>query len=127
MNTQHDPSFVPGIDYGTDSCRAVVTRGIDESIMTVLEREAEKVNPSSSGVIALDWLNGRRTPDANQLLTGVITDLSLGTTAPMIYRALIEAAAYGTKAIVDRFERDGVAVGKIVALGGVARKSRLGM
>ena len=120
-------AVLPGLRYLDEAAKAAVVRGIDESIMTVLEREAEKVNPNASGVLALDWLNGRRTPDANQLLTGAITGLSLGTTAPMIYRALIEATAYGTKAIVDRFEREGVAIGKIVAIGGVARKSRLVM
>ena len=65
--------------------------------------------------------------NANQLLKGAITGLTLGTTAPMIYRALIEATAYGTKAIVERFKREGVPIRRIVAIGGVARKSKLVM
>lgn len=100
---------------------------IDGAIMANLEREAEKIDPADSSLIALDWLNGRRTPDANQLLKGAITGLTLGTTAPMIYRALIESTAFGTKAIVERFKEEGVAIDRIVAIGGVAKKSRLVM
>jgi len=98
---------------------------IEDSLMANLEKEAAKVDPSASTVLALDWLNGRRTPDANQLLKGAITGLTLGTTAPMIYRALIEATAFGSKAIVERFINEGVPVDRIVAIGGVSRKARL--
>jgi len=117
------PEF-SGLD---DAAKSALKEKFDESIMATLERGAEKLDPADSSLIALDWLNGRRTPDANQLLKGAITGLTLGTTAPMIYRALIEATAYGTKAIVERFKREGVPVGRIVAIGGVARKSRLVM
>jgi L-ribulokinase len=115
---------MPGMDA---TAAAALKEKLDASIMTALEREAEKIAPADSNVLAIDWLNGRRTPDANQLLKGAITGLTLGTTAPMIYRALIEATAYGTKAIVERFKREGVPVGRIVAIGGVARKSKLVM
>jgi len=120
---------VPGMDApaAAVAAAAALREKIDASIMAALEREAEKIDPAHSNVLALDWLNGRRTPDANQLLKGAITGLTLGTTAPMIYRALIEATAYGTKAIVERFKREGVPVGRIVAIGGVARRSRLVM
>jgi len=97
------------------------------ALLASLEREAADIEPGLSGLVAVDWLNGRRTPDANQLLKGAVTGLTLGTTAPMIYRALIEATAYGTKAIVERFRKEGVRVDKVVALGGVARKSPLVM
>ena len=117
------PEF-PGMD---EAAKSALKEKFDESIMATLEREAERIDPADSQVLALDWLNGRRTPDANQLLKGAIAGLTLGTTAPMIYRALIEATAFGTKAIVERFKREGVPVGRIVAIGGVARKSRLVM
>lgn len=96
-------------------------------LMPALEAEAAKLEPGASGVLALDWLNGRRTPDANQKLKGALAGLTLGTSAPMIYRALIEATAFGTRAIVERFEQEGVSIQKIRAIGGVARKSRLVM
>lgn len=120
-------AILPGLAGVDEATKAAVRKGIDEGIMGALEKGAEAVDPAASGVLALDWLNGRRTPDANTMLKGAVTGLTLGTSAPMVYRALIEATAYGTRAIVERFEREGVAVGRIVAIGGVARKSGLVM
>ena len=100
---------------------------IKDRIMILLEEEASKVNPEHVDVIALDWLNGRRTPDANQKLKAAIANLSLGIDAPTLYRALIESTAFGSRAIVERFEREGVPIDKIRAIGGVARKSKLVM
>jgi L-ribulokinase len=68
-------------------------------------------------------MNGRRTPDANQNLKGAIAGLSLGTDAPQIFRALVEATAFGSKAIIDRFISEGVRIDGVIALGGVAKKS----
>jgi len=93
--------------------------------MLVMDKAASKIKPEESSVLALDWLNGRRTPYANQKLKGAIVGLSLGTTAPMIYRALIEATAYGSRAIVERFEQENIQIKKVRAVGGVARKSKL--
>jgi L-ribulokinase len=73
--------------------------------------------------VALDWMNGRRTPDANQLLKGAILGLNLGSDAPRIFKALVEATAFGAKKIVDRFISEGIRIDGIVALGGVAKKS----
>ena len=92
-------------------------------IISRLSEQAETIHPEESSLMALDWLNGRRTPDANQLLQGAITGLTLGTSAPMIFRALIEATAFGSRAIVDRFIREGVKIQSILAVGGVAVKS----
>ncbi len=88
-----------------------------------LTREAEKIAIGETGIIALDWLNGRRTPDANQLLKGAISGLNLGSDAPGIFRALVEATAFGSKKIIDRFTEEGIPIKGIIALGGVARKS----
>ncbi len=77
--------------------------------------------------MALDWFNGRRTPDANQLLKGAIAGLNLGSDAPRIYRALIEATAFGARAIVERFACEGVAIDQVIALGGISKKSPLVM
>jgi len=106
--------------------RAAVERAID-SIIPLLTAEAEKLPVDESGIVALDWLNGRRTPDANQLLKGAIMNLNLGSTAQAIFRALVEATAYGSRMIVERFESEGVPIREVIALGGVAKKSPFAM
>jgi L-ribulokinase len=99
---------------------------IDETldqIIPALSKEAMLVPVSESTIMATDWMNGRRTPDANQLLKGSITGLSLGSSAPLIFRALVEATAYGSKAIVDRFIENGVEIKEIIGIGGISLKS----
>ena len=99
---------------------------IDETvdqIIPALSIEAAKVPVSESTVLATDWMNGRRTPDANQLVKGTITGLNLGSSAPLIFRALVEATAYGSKAIVDRFIENGIEIKEIIGIGGIALKS----
>jgi len=98
-----------------------------EKIIAKLSLEAEKIPIAESGIIALDWMNGRRTPDANQALKGAIAGLNLGSDAPRIFRALVEATAFGSKAINDRFIEEGVRIDGVIALGGVAKKSPLVM
>jgi len=73
--------------------------------------------------LAVDWLNGRRTPDANQQLKGAILNLNLGSDAPRIFKALVEATCFGAKAIVDRFIEEGISVKGLIGIGGVAKKS----
>jgi L-ribulokinase len=96
---------------------------IKDKLLQNLTDEASRVPPGQSGLLALDWLNGRRTPDADQSLKGAIIGLSLGTDAPRIFRALVEATAYGSRAIVERFRSEGVTIKEVVALGGIAQKS----
>ena len=92
-------------------------------IIARLSEEAANIPIGESGLVALDWLNGRRTPDANQNLKGAITGLTLGSDAPRIFRALVEATAFGSKAINDRFTEEGIRIDGVIALGGVAKKS----
>jgi L-ribulokinase len=94
-----------------------------DKIIARLSEEAAKVPLEESGIVALDWMNGRRTPDANQNLKGAIAGLNLGSDAPRIFRALVEATAFGSKAINDRFTEEGVRIDGVIALGGVAKKS----
>ncbi|MGM0621701.1 MAG: ribulokinase [Bacteroidota bacterium] len=94
-----------------------------DKIIVELSEAAAKVPLEESGIVALDWMNGRRTPDANQALKGAITGLNLGSDAPRIFRALVEATAFGSKAINDRFMDEGVRIDGVIALGGVAKKS----
>jgi len=100
---------------------------LEEDILPELSAQAEKIPPEDTSLIALDWLNGRRTPYADQKLKGAIAGLSLGTTAPKIFRALVEATAFGSKAIVDKFTEDGVQIDEVVAIGGIPHKSPLVM
>jgi L-ribulokinase len=105
----------------------IARRDQEEAILPLLEAEAAKIDPERSGLVALDWLNGRRTPDADQSLTGALRGLTLGTDAPAIYRALVEAAAFGSRAIVERMRQEGIAIERVAAVGGVAKKSPLVM
>lgn len=100
---------------------------ISNNIIVELEKQALAIPIAESGIVAIDWMNGRRTPDANQLLKGAITGLNLGSDAPRIYRALVEATAFGSKKIVDRFIEEGIEIKGIIALGGVAKKSKFVM
>lgn len=93
------------------------------NIIFELSKQAEQIVPGESNELALDWFNGRRTPDANQLLKGAIAGLNLGTDAPKIFRAIAEATCFGAKAIVDRFNEQGVPVKGLIGIGGVAKKS----
>ena len=107
----------------TEEQKKKIAEQISERLIADLTLAAEKLEPSVSAPLALDWMNGRRTPDANQNLKGAITGLTLGTDAPMVYRALVEATAFGSKAISERFKREGVRIDGVIALGGVAKKS----
>ena len=100
---------------------------MEEALLPVLEAAAGRIDPERSGLVALDWLNGRRTPDADQSLRGAIYGFTLGTDAPALYRALIEAAAFGSRAIVERMREEGLQIDRVAAVGGVAKKSALAM
>jgi L-ribulokinase len=94
-----------------------------EKIIAELSKHAESLPLEETAIVALDWMNGRRTPDANQELKGAITGLSLGSDAPRIFKALVEATAFGSKMINERFVSEGVRIDAVIATGGVARKN----
>lgn len=96
---------------------------LEKALLQQLDAEAAKVNWTAGSPLAVDWLNGRRTPDANLLLKGAVTQLSLGTTAPDIYASLVEATCFGSRRIVERFNEQGIAVKGITGVGGIAKKS----
>lgn len=96
---------------------------MSELIIPELSRQAALLPLDDINELAVDWFNGRRTPDANQLLKGAITGLSLGSDAPRIFRALAEATCFGAKSITDRFINEGIPVKGIIGIGGVAKKS----
>lgn len=94
-----------------------------DKIISILSEEASKLPLNENDELAIDWLNGRRTPDANQVLKAAIINLNLATDAPRIFKALVESTCFGAKAIVDRFNEEGVPVKGLIGLGGVAKKS----
>jgi L-ribulokinase len=96
---------------------------ISDKLIAELSAHAAAFTPDENSELAIDWMNGRRTPDADQLLKGAITQLSLGSNAPQIFYALVEATCFGAKAIVDRFMDEGIPVKGLIGLGGVAKKS----
>jgi len=90
-----------------------------------LSREAARLKPGESGLLALDWHNGNRTILVDPLLTGLIVGLTLHTTKAEIYRALIEATAFGARAIIERLREYGVPLKRVVCAGGIAEKNPL--
>jgi L-ribulokinase len=100
-----------------------IKKELPDKIIAALSAEAAKLPLHSRDELAVDWLNGRRTPDANQLLKAAIINLSLASDAPRIFKALVEATCFGAKAIVDRFNEQGVPVKGLIGLGGVTKKS----
>lgn len=103
--------------------KAQLKEEVESNFIKTLTQQAEAIPLSESIPTALDWVNGRRTPDANQGLKSAMTNLSLGTKAPHIFKALINAICFGSKKIVDRFEEEGVRIDSVIGIGGVARKS----
>jgi L-ribulokinase len=92
-----------------------------------LDEEALKLAPGESGLLALDWNNGNRTVLVDQRLTGLMVGQTLYSTPAEVYRALVEATAFGALTIINRFEEYGVKISQIVNCGGIAEKSPLTM
>ena len=103
--------FVEGVCQGKPELHAKLTA------------EAAKLAPGESGLLALDWNNGNRTVLVDQLLTGLLVGQTLYTTQAEIYRALIEATAFGARAIIERIREYQVPIDRIVCAGGIAEKN----
>jgi L-ribulokinase len=94
------------------------------SVHEILEEDAAALRPGQSGLLALDWWNGNRSVLVDADLSGLLVGMTLATTAPEIYRALIEATAFGTRMIIDAFEKGGVRIDRVVACGGLPERNR---
>jgi L-ribulokinase len=133
-----DGSVLPGY-FGIEAGQSAVgdifnwwvnyIRPADKKLLTHadLEKLAAKLRPGESGLLALDWNNGNRTILVDQQLTGLLIGQTLYTTPAEIYRALIEATAFGALTIINRFEAYGVKIEQVVNCGGIAEKSPLTM
>ena len=106
-----------------DQTKQKLKEEVDVKLISTLTEQAEKIPITEAIPVALDWVNGRRTPDANQELKSAISGISLGTKAPHIFKALVNAICFGSKMITDRFENEGVKIESVIGIGGVARKS----
>ena len=115
--------IMSGMNWLDEKTKNRIREEIADKIIAELSKQAASLPVEETSIVALDWLNGRRTPDANQALKGVITGLSLGSDAPRIFKALVEATAFGSKMINDRFISEGVRIDGVIAIGGVAKKN----
>ncbi|WP_102798884.1 ribulokinase [Bowmanella denitrificans] len=102
---------------------AELLKVLEQQTLNALSEAAHQLPLSDSAITALDWVNGRRTPDADQSLSMAITGLKMGSHAPQIFKALVEATAFGSRAITERFRAEGVPIESIVVIGGISKKS----
>ena len=105
-----------------DTIKKLIEETADK-IISELSKQADLIPLRENSELAIDWLNGRRTPDADQSLKGALSGLHLGTNAPEIFKAIAEATCFGAKAIVDRFIEQGIPIKGLIGIGGVAKKS----
>ncbi|MCL1142180.1 ribulokinase [Shewanella gaetbuli] len=110
-------------DLLDEPTRKALIDKIETQTLIALGEEAAKIDLYDTHVIALDWVNGRRTPDANQSVAMAISGLTMGTQAPQIFNALVQATAFGAKAIIERFVEQGIVINHVVTIGGISKKS----
>ncbi len=112
-------------EYGVPDSIHREARKLKLPFAAILEKRAAALRPGESGLLALDWWNGNRSILVDADLTGVILGLRLATQPEEVYRALIEATAFGTRQIIEAFETKGVAVKDLFACGGLPQKNQL--
>jgi L-ribulokinase len=110
-------------DIIDDSTKAALITEMEGKMIATLSEQASALGDADYSELAIDWLNGRRTPIQNQELKGAITGLNLGTDAPRFFRALAEATCFGAKSIVECYKEQNIPVKGIIGIGGVAKKS----
>lgn len=96
---------------------------IEDQTLTQLGVTAANLPIGETGITSLDWINGRRTPDADQSVAMAITGLKMGSQAPQVFKSLVEATAFGARAIIERFKSEGVNIEHVVTIGGISKKS----
>lgn len=111
------------IEWGLSPLPENARKELSGKILERLNEEASKIYPDENDPVALDWFNGRRTPDLDPNLKGGIYGLGLGTSAPMVFKALVEATAFGARAINERFVEENISIKEIITVGGISKKS----
>ena len=96
---------------------------IKQRLLENLTEKAESISTDDTSLVSLDWLNGRRTPFSDPTKKGAITGITLSTTAPHIYKSLVESTAFGSKAIFEHYKNEGLNIVEIVCVGGIPQKS----
>ncbi len=96
---------------------------VAQTLLPNLGAALANYQPNFKAPLALDWINGRRTPDANQRLTAAFFGMNLGTDVIDLFHSVVESTAFGARKINDCFEDQGVAINKVIAIGGIAKKS----
>ncbi|WP_031529257.1 ribulokinase [Dyadobacter crusticola] len=96
---------------------------LSKNLIPHFSKLAAELPVTETDIVAIDWLNGRRTPDAKHTLKGGILGLNLASDSARVFKALVEATAFGSKSIVERFRNEGVPINQVIAIGGVAKKS----
>ena len=94
---------------------------LKNSVYQVLTKEGKNIKPAESGLLAIDWFNGRRTPDADQSLRGALIGMNLGSLPPAIYKSIVESTAFGAKRIVQQFKKEGISLNSVIACGGLSK------
>ncbi|WP_414829344.1 ribulokinase [Alteromonas sp. H39] len=110
-------------DELTDSGQIALVEQIEDTVLQRLSNAADMLPVNSTDMTALDWVNGRRTPDADQSVSMAMTGIKMGTDAPALFKALVEATAFGARAITERFNDEGVPIESVVVIGGISKKS----
>lgn len=104
-----------------------LVESIKDDLLSNLSRQAIEIPVLETAPVALDWINGRRTPDANPAVKAAIMGINQGTDAARILKAIVDALCFGSRKIVERLKEEGVTIDAVIAMGGVAKKSPLVM
>ncbi|RAV30652.1 ribulokinase [Sinomicrobium soli] len=97
---------------------------VRQKVLRILEQEAERIAPADSYMVATDWFNGRRTPEAKNFLKATLSNIDLGIAPGHVYKGLVEASCFGAKHIVEHFRKEGLEINSVLGVGGIAHKSR---
>lgn len=96
---------------------------LEDRILIDISTAAQALPISDNDIVSLDWVNGRRTPDADQNVSMAIAGIKMGADAPQLFKAIVEATAFGARAITERFQQSGININSIVTIGGISKKS----
>ena len=115
--------FIHLLSYPYRELEGIENKEIIEKLIDSLNQKASLLPVAVNDMVALDWINGRRTPDVALDLKAAIMGMHLGTDAPAIFKALVEATCFGSRAIVERLEEENIPLQSVMAIGGISKKS----